>query len=206
MILKIRKYLSILTFVLILISCNTQKKYLRYKESVATITDKRELSPTNPVLVTIVTGETMNTNGVSWSDYVFTADNGKEYGGEDLAGFDPGEKFVVMYDTTKRDNDHSYLVYYKPLFLEGEKTVQCKGKIARVYWKDRQRQGALATIITYSIKLPTTGTNDSSIVNFKRYQYFSPTTSIDSLKKYPNKEYRVLYSPENPKRAILYLD
>ena len=185
--------------------CNTYEKNLRYKASIATITNHRGLPESNGIVETLITGEPANTNNVTWSDYVFTAYNGKQYGGEDLSGFDPGERFIVMYDTAKLDNDHSYLVYYKPLFLDEEKTIQSTGKIKEVYGKDRSRQGAIGVRITYQHKLPLNGANDS-IVNFTKYQYLPPNTSIDSLKKYPNKEYRLLYSAENPKRAILYLD
>ena len=123
------------------------------------------------------------------------------------------------------DNDHNYLLYYKPLFLENEKTFLSKGTISVIHGKDRIHGGAIGITFYFCFKtlkpdekvgvgndikiIPIIKdgiVSDSVTICLTKYQYLPPTTNIDTLKKNLSKEYKVLYSPSNPRRAILFLD
>ncbi len=194
-----------------IISCSVRKE-MRYKETIATIYNYEHYDRINPLIVGLISGSMINTNDLIWSSYSFIV-NGKKYWGDGHSGFSIGEKFIVRYDSTKLDNDHNYLIYYKPLFLNKEKTEITKGKIKIIHGKDIFEKGAVGITFEYCFlsKKSKTFTDTSMIdtneikVCYSRYQYLPPKTNIDSLKKNINQEYKVIYSIENPKRAILYL-
>ena len=201
----------LLLILFFIISCSV-KKEIRYKETIATICNNERYDRTNPLAVGLISGSMVNTNDLIWSNYTFTV-NGKQYWGEGYSGYSIGEKFIVKYDSTKLDNDHNRLIYYKPLFLNSEKTEITKGKIKIVHGKDRLNNGAIGITFEYcflckkckAIKGTSTIDTNEIKVCYSRYQYLPPKTNIDSLKKNINQEYKVIYSIENPKRAIIYL-
>lgn len=220
MISKTSKYLLVLITVLVLISCATEKRYANYKEGVATITSYGQQSGSNPLLVTLVTGETQSHSHITWTNYSFTIrkkiteydpDDTTCYNfkihGKDVASShsEIGDKFVVKYDPKEYDNFHNFLVLCKPLFLPDEKTITTKGKIVVTYGKDRLRNGMIAVRFQYNIPV-LNRTGDTTLTPYMKYQYLVPKLNIDSIKAdiKANREFKVLYSVENPKRAILY--
>ena len=210
MVLKIQKYFPALILELILISCDTQKRYVNYKESVATITSFGEPSGLFP----------LSHNNVTWANYMFSVKRKvtqydpdddlcydfKIYGRENACSHSEiGEKFVVKYDAKVYDNFHSFLVLCKPLFLDDEKTITTKGTIVTTYGKDRLREGMIAILFQYNI--PTLNqTGDTVQTSFIKYQYLVPKLNIDTIKAdiKTGKKFKVLYNVENPKRAIIY--
>ena len=202
----------------ILLSCNTEKRYANYKETVGTITSYSKSSSSNPVLSALITGDSNDHSSSSWSIYSFTVkrklneyspDEGEKKPyydftiyGENTYG-QIGEKFIIKYDPKAYDNTHSFLVRYKPVFMDNEKTVSTMGKITKIYGKDALYKNAIAIEFGYRAL-----TKDSVESPYIKYQYLVPGLNIDSMKFYMNtgKEFKVLYSPENPKRAIIYYD
>jgi hypothetical protein len=221
MISKTSTYLLVLLILFILVSCATEKRYANYKESVATIVDFGHPTISTPVVDALLGTSSSNTS-LEWSNYAFTVKRKvNEYNpddttcydfkiyGEELAYSDKdveiGEKFAVKYDPQKYDNDHSYLVLCKPIFLENEKTITTKGKIISFYGIDRMRDRMIGVRFQYNI--PTLNqTGDTILTPYTKYQYLVPKLNIGSIKAdiKTSKEFKVLYSAENPKRAILY--
>ncbi|MCW3070763.1 MAG: hypothetical protein JWO44_653 [Bacteroidetes bacterium] len=206
--------------ILILISCNTERRYANYKEGVATIVDFGHPTVSTPV-VDAIFGTSSTTTSLEWSNYAFTVKRKvNEYNPDDTTCYDfkiygeelayskkdveIGEKFVVKYDPKIYDNDHSYLVLYQPVFLENEKTIATKGKIIKLHGIDRMRDRTIGIRFQYTISsLNQTG---DTTLTYTKYQYLPAKLNIDSIKAdiKTNKEFNVLYSVENPKRAILY--
>lgn len=215
-------YIAIV-FLLFFVCCDSSRKTLRYKETIATIKSNEKYSPVKPFVAGLISGSMINTNDLSWTNYTFNV-NGNEYGGEATSGLYVGEKFIVKYDTSKLDNDHNFLITYKPIFLKTEKTGCITGKIKTIFGKTG------STIrVTFQYCVPYKKSNIDSVMHlgknisleplydntdnldsikvcFIKTQYLDPMTKVDDFKKKLNKEYKVLYSIENPKRAILYMD
>ena len=232
-------FLGLMIFLYVfLIGCSINNK-MRYKETIATICNYERYDRTNPFIDGLISGSMLNTNDLKWSNYSFTIkkelneyynDEGAksipyeiELWGEDYGGFEIGEKFIVKYDAKKLDNDHSHLIYYRPVFLDNEKTKTTKGRIKTIHGKDKQNEGAVGITFEYcyiiqkgeikAVNKQDTLLNHNYIISsdsiklcYSRYQYLSPNTNIDSLKSNLTKEYKVIYSIDNPKRAILYLN
>ncbi|MES2513786.1 MAG: hypothetical protein V4580_06550 [Bacteroidota bacterium] len=211
--------LSYLSLILLL-SCSTQKKYTNYTETVATITGHSNRAASNSMVVGLIKGDTDAHNSYRGSIYTFTVkrkvnehtpDEGEknpDYDftmyGEDACG-EIGEKFVVKYDPHAYDNFHSFLIRYRPVFLDDEKTIATTGRISKIYGKDALYQNAIALEFTYT---GNAGENDTLKTAYTKYQYVAPGFNLDSMNVHlkTGKAFKVLYSPENPKRAILYYD
>ena len=213
------KYFSL---IFLLFGCSSQRKYLNYKETIATIIDYDKLPATNDIVSGLISGSMVNTNDYKWTNYTFTVkrriEESSDYenqtmfqyydftiSGQASSRWEIGEKFIVKYDPKKYDNDHNYLIYYRPIFLDNEKTVSSKGKILKIHGKDKINGEGIGITFEYLVIPPISNLTDSLSNHFTKYQYLPPETNIDSLKTNMTKEYKVLYSVENSKRAILYL-
>ena len=203
--------------------CNSPRKILRYKETIATIKSNGKYDRIKPLFSGLISGSMLNTNDLNWTNYTFNV-NGVEYGGEATSGLYFGEKFIVKYDSSKLDNDHNFLILYKPIFLYNEKIGCTLGKIKTIFgntgstirvtfqycipYKKSNIDSIMYLDKNMSLASLYDNSNNSDSINlcFIKTQYLEPITNVGDLRKKMNKEYKVLYSIDNPKRAILYID
>jgi len=115
----------------------------------------------------------------------------KEYKitGMHIESFVIEDKFTIMYENGRPD--FAEILYYKPIFLDKEKTFNHYAKVI-----------SFMPIGSPSIKF----SYDINGINYTRWQYL-PT---DYKKLFPElkkgKKYRIKALFENPQRSIIYLD
>jgi hypothetical protein len=203
-----------LILVLILMNCKASKikKETRCKTTVATITGRAEIPNYSKWSWWDLIGNPayINLTNATWTVYTFQV-RGKEYTGEGGDYLIIGDKYIVKYDSTMVDNSHSHLVYHEPVFLENEPVKTTQGVIKKVFGKDELIGLSFEYCISFkkyqvdkydnTVIIP----NNTDSVNkcFTRSQFLPPYSNVDSIKQNMNKEYKVIYSPENLQRAIL---